>query len=194
MSINNRLSRGNHKLPSSIGIFNLPRLVTCPGATDWCKKWCYTAKAERQYKKVLPFRNTNLELSKSQEFVGLITDEIKRSRLKTIRIHESGDFYNQEYLDKWIEIANNLPGVTFFAYTKSYHLLDFSKVPANFIVRASMDSTTPLTIREKYSKLFLVADIKEGEAAPGYFVCPGSCKTCTYCYTKGNGNVCFNKH
>lgn len=189
------LSLGNAKLPKTIAIFNLPRLVTCPGATAWCKQYCYTEKSERAYPNVKPFRYRNWDLAKSPEFVDTIVAEIKKLKVKTVRVHESGDFYNQEYLDKWIAIANQMPEVTFFAYTKSYHLLDFSKLPDNFIVRASMDSTTPLTLRKKYSKL-IIADIKDhGASLPkGFFECPGSCKKCTYCYTKGNGNVCFNKH
>lgn len=196
------LMAGNKKLPKTIGIFNLPHGRTCPGATAWCKQHCYTIKAERMYKAVLPYRERNFELSKSPDFVSRMVQEINAGKFKCIRIHESGDFYNQEYLNKWKEIARALPGVTFFAYTKSYALLNFKYMPRNFIIRASIDETTPLILKPFYDKLLKAAVLKkDGSGYPGmgrklklYYKCPGSCKSCTYCYTKGNKNVAFHQH
>lgn len=194
------LMAGNKKLPKTIGIFNLPHGRTCPGATAWCKQHCYTIKAERMYKAVLPYRERNLALSKSPDFVKRMIKEVSAGKFKVIRIHESGDFYNQAYLNKWIAVAKAMPGVTFFAYTKSFALLDFSKLPRNFIMRASIDETTPLTLKQSYDKLLKAAVLKEDGTAPAsmgrskYYTCPGSCKSCTYCYTKGNKNVAFHQH
>jgi hypothetical protein len=36
-----------------------------------------------------------------------------------VRIHESGDFYNGEYLKAWMLTAQKMPDVNFYAYTKS---------------------------------------------------------------------------
>ena len=36
-----------------------------------------------------------------------------------VRIHESGDFYNNEYLAAWIKVAKTMPKIEFYAYTKS---------------------------------------------------------------------------
>lgn len=194
------LMAGNRKLPKTIGIFNLPHGRTCPGATAWCKQHCYTIKAERMYKAVLPYRERNWTLAKSPCFTKRMIAEINKGKFKVIRIHESGDFYNQEYLDKWIAIAKALPGVTFFAYTKSYALLNFSKLPKNFIIRASIDETTPLTLKGSYDKLLKAAVLTKDGKAPAalgrtkYYTCPGSCKSCSYCYTKGNKHVAFHQH
>lgn len=35
-----------------------------------------------------------------------------------VRVHDSGDFYSDEYLDAWVEIAKEIPDVLFYAYTK----------------------------------------------------------------------------
>ena len=52
----------------------------------------------------------------------------RKYRNKTIfcRIHESGDFYNYEYLVKWYQISKNFVGrnIVFEAYTKSLPLFD----------------------------------------------------------------------
>ena len=120
------LQLGNRKLPITTAIFNLPSKVTCPGKTALCSKVCYATKAERMYKQVIPFRTKNLTLSQQEIFIEVITNEIEtlveKKKLKTVRIHESGDFYSQKYLDKWLVIANKFPKIIFYAYTKSWHL------------------------------------------------------------------------
>lgn len=35
-----------------------------------------------------------------------------------VRIHDSGDFYSDEYLEAWIEVAKRVDDVLFYAYTK----------------------------------------------------------------------------
>lgn len=131
-------------------IWNLPCKLTCVGMCDGCEADCYAAKAEKQYPDALPCRYRNLILSFNDNFVDDVVQETKkkifnkRSKYWKVlqnggkiifRIHESGDFYNLEYLKKWIEIARQLPMVTFLWYTKSFELfaqLDLEKVPANF--------------------------------------------------------------
>lgn len=180
------LQKGNRKLPASTGIFNLPRASTCPGRTAYCQKVCYAGKAERMYKAVLPYRTRMLTLTKLPTFAGLMTAEIIKSKCSVIRIHEAGDFYEQAYLDKWLEIARALPAVQFYCYTKSY-MLDFSTRPGNFVARLSLDPTShPLA----WSKLpgfdgeaWTVP--KKSTEKSDVFVCPGSCKTCDYCLKPG---------
>jgi hypothetical protein len=74
---------------------------------------------------------SNLYDTQQPEFVDRMISEIKSKRkLNAIRIHPEGDFYNQEYLNKWATIAKRLPHVQFYAYTKALHL-DFSEIPNN---------------------------------------------------------------
>jgi len=58
-----------------------------------------------------------------------------------IRIHDSGDFLNEEYLLAWLAIASHTPDVLFYCYTKEVAL--FKRVaqgaaPANFLWCYSM--------------------------------------------------------
>jgi len=188
------LSRGNHKLPKTTAIFNLPAVMTCPRSTPECRKYCYARKAERMYPQVLPFRLTNLALTKSSAFVTDVSKELKNSRtVDTVRIHESGDFYDQKYLDKWITIAKTFPKLVFYAYTKSFHL-DFSKRPSNFIVIFSDDRNK---LPQYHKALDGVARvIMKNEPVPnGFFLCPGDCKTCNYCYNLNKPkSVAFRIH
>jgi len=118
-------SRGNHKLPRNIAIFNIPEVKTCPGKTLACTQLCYAIKATRQYPKTLLQRKRNLRISISNQFVDRAIKELKRMRkVDTVRIHEAGDFYSQGYLDKWIVIATNIPKLIFFAFfTPSLYLI-----------------------------------------------------------------------
>ena len=60
------------------------------------------------------------KLSKTVAFVPLLIEAIKTLKADFIRIHDSGDFYSPKYVEKWMQIAEALPGVKFYAYTKSH--------------------------------------------------------------------------
>jgi hypothetical protein len=52
-----------------------------------------------------------------------------------VRIHDSGDFFSDEYLEGWMDIAREVPDVLFYAYTKEVsrckRLADATR-PTNF--------------------------------------------------------------
>lgn len=186
------LTLGNRKLPKTTAIFNLPHGETCLGQTAYCAKHCYAAKAERMYKQVLPFRKRNLQLAKTADFTAKLNEEIQISGVDVVRVHESGDFFSQDYLDQWVVIAELNPAVTFYAYTKSFKLY-FNHRPKNFIVRGSVDPSSSL--KERKAALVLDGTAETFDTAPTIkdtFVCPGSCKSCNYCLQPGA--VAFKKH
>lgn len=51
-----------------------------------------------------------------------------------VRIHDSGDFYSEQYLYLWFAIAADNPKVLFYAYTKEVAMLKQhgNKAPINF--------------------------------------------------------------
>ena len=51
----------------------------------------------------------------------------------------SGDFYSQNYFDRWLKICKDNPGVEFWAYTKSlkYWINRINDIPNNLILTAS---------------------------------------------------------
>ena len=149
---------GNHKLVNNdktrFMIWNLPAVSTCPYATEHCKKACYACKAERMYPGCRESRERNYFKSRSTDFVRDMIFTI-RAELDTkkfagkkviFRIHESGDFYNETYLRKWVKIASafeNDDRITFIAYTKSIFYLPMvgynsEEWPQNFIIRSSL--------------------------------------------------------
>ena len=71
----------------------------------------------------------------------------KKAKRVVIRIHESGDFYSREYLEKWLEIARHFetnPRVVFACYTKSLPFFVGVNRPSNMPARSSIwDDTAP---------------------------------------------------
>lgn len=109
---------------------------------------CYAARAQGQYPgaNVQAFKNLDLLkkmktkekmanlIIKSMEYHGLANTDI-------LRIHEAGDFFSQDYLDAWIEVAKRMPQTLFYAYTVSlpYYMARKDSLPKNFKIIASMD-------------------------------------------------------
>jgi hypothetical protein len=81
-------------------------------------------------------------MTQSKEFIDEMSKEILKALLKhqgkklTIRIHDSGDFYNLEYFLKWEAIMRRFPQVKFYAYTKMVDMFKklklHNKIPENF--------------------------------------------------------------
>lgn len=151
-----KVSRRNKKLvpnkDTAFIIWNLPAKMTCPYATEHCKKACYAVKAETAYPTVKPSRQRNFEISRQADFVVRMTFTIlsiaSRTKKKHIivRIHESGDFYNRVYANAWLQIMQNCmidSRIRFIAYTKSFVYFDGVELPKNFSLRASVWDDTP---------------------------------------------------
>lgn len=189
------LSKGNMKIKNTL-IFNLPTVKTCPMATEACKAFCYAAKAERMYPNVLPSRTNNFEASRSESFVQDMIEAInklnKNNKYQYFRIHESGDFYNQKYLDKWFDIAKHNSDIHFLAYTKSHHL-DFSNKPDNMTVRYSIDETTKQA-RIDMPLAIVKTPNQENRNKKTFDCIPGmKCHECRVCWTSSI-DVAFKLH
>lgn len=131
------LKRGNHKLSSKQGVWTLPR-STCIGA-GICAKFCYAKKMENM-PNVRISRAWKLEQTKGSDFKSRIIAEIRKRKFKVIRIHESGDYYCQAYVDTWKDIARSIPEITFYSFTKAFQLDLWSNLPSNFIIIQSYGS------------------------------------------------------
>lgn len=170
------VKKGNIKLEANIGIFNLPRSYTCPGKTELCSKYCYAEGPEKFRSGVVHSRNKNVAWSMRDDFTSVMSRMIKSFNVPWFRIHESGDFYNQKYFDKWVEIAKNNPKTKFLAYTKNW-MLDFSDAPSNLTIRYSSDVSSK-HIREDLPNCYV------GVNSPKYFFtckkrcAPGFCMAC----------------
>jgi hypothetical protein len=190
----NHITFGNKKM--TIPIFSIPALKTCPGSTALCRKYCYAKKAEELFPNVRSKRTRNLALTKTPAFVDAIVSELSNNPfMPYVRIHESGDFYNQAYLDKWFEVCRRMPEKTFLAFTKAFNL-DYSKKPKNlklyysvFPDSCNVPKTGKKAITTIHYKSFTGTNPDVGKAAH----CSGYCDTCLVCFI-GKQNVSFPVH
>ena len=200
------LSDGNKKLVSDeftrFLIFSLPAVKTCPFATEHCKLACYAEKAERAYPDCLPAREKNLAFTKTDEFVPFMVNALhyiaglkayRNAEHITVRIHESGDFYNYEYLKKWLDIADacrDIKNMDFAAYTKStpylmkaqkegYNVSDCKACNIRF-TSSIWDDTKPVRIAEtEYLNLPIYTAFEIESWDESYTKC--ECKDCGHC-------------
>lgn len=123
------LQAGNKKLSRDILIFNLPPGKSCLNCKE-CYKTCYARKAYKQYPNVKISWNYNLELAKNdpEKLFNSIVNQLKSTKKDIIRIHSSGDFFSQGYIDLWGKIIKSFPDKKFYVYTKVNKLLDFSNI------------------------------------------------------------------
>lgn len=113
--------------------FGIPAQDTCIWAGE-CKKFCYASKGAYIWSNVKPAFERRLEATKQNNFPQLMIAEITKKKATHVRIHDSGDFYSREYVQKWFKVMDSMPNVTFYAYSKSLPLFDGVKLPANFVL------------------------------------------------------------
>jgi hypothetical protein len=110
---------------------------------------CFAASREAQYPNLRNLRWSNRDLL--QQFKGDITGmtelilrsleyyEHNTKKIRIFRIHDSGDFYSQEYFDAWVATAKQRSDILFYAYTTSipYWVERMEDLPRNFRLIAS---------------------------------------------------------
>jgi len=120
------LSSNNAKLKAEkIASFGLVAGITCPGAAKCnSNRFCYAQNGRYIMSQAMSVRVENFLASKQNHFVTSITVLLKSlpKNWLVIRLHDSGDFYSQEYVDKWEQIISKNKDKFFYAYTKSLNL------------------------------------------------------------------------
>lgn len=106
--------------------------VTCPNALH-CVKGCYARQGAYTWSNVNAAYEARLSLTKDPNFSVILEYQIEtllkkhKDSLIMIRIHDSGDFYNDDYARVWIRTAHKFlsRGVKFYAYTKQVSMFKF---------------------------------------------------------------------
>lgn len=136
---NSKLKKTSKELGVRVFNFGIPAYksasgkLTCPFA-DACVKFCYARKGAYVWSNVQPAFEKRYQLSKTDQFVDKMYNEIVKKKPDYVRVHDSGDYYSEAYLNKWIDIALLFPEVRFYSYTNSVLLLKKATLPDNFDV------------------------------------------------------------
>lgn len=144
---NEKLNKDNGGIYNIIG-FGIPadyyfehngeKYNTCPCALG-CRDICYAKQGSYRFKNVVESRKYNLDMTLRDDFANLAIEDLRRmKKINTVRIHDSGDFYTFEYYRKWCDIANALPHMIFYAYTKTVNMDIFTDKPDNLHITQSL--------------------------------------------------------
>jgi uncharacterized protein YqgQ len=163
-------SEGNTKVKKLGGVcFNLPPVITCPGAGT-CTANCYGTQGRFNCPAVKQVRYDNLRIVKAtlkhHGVLGLMRDlarDLQAIRQEIVRLHDTGDFFDQDYLDAWLQVAGFVQDKRFYCYTKSLHL-NWDEVPDNLKVVQSVGGIYDhlLDPKRPHSKVFgSVAELRE---------------------------------
>jgi hypothetical protein len=156
MPVKYLLTNGNRELRAD-GIFTwtLPALaaklstgknmLVCPSA-GVCAQLCYARSGTYNFSNVKKAHVRNLEsiINDPEGWKAQLSNELKAKRYqggKSVRIHDSGDFFSEQYFLLWLEIAKENPDVFFYAYTKEVAMVKKHQLPENFVIIFSMGGT-----------------------------------------------------
>ena len=155
------LAKGNNKLGKGIYAFNLmpgskPLTTkdkgqltnvcgTCTGCCDGCEKYCYAIKDARRFHiTVIPSlgKNTIIMRNNIDKGFGQLKEELIKTHAKILRYHSSGEIENYNYLLHMVQLAEELPKVKFYFYTKRFefierYLNEHHKLPDNLVCNIS---------------------------------------------------------
>jgi hypothetical protein len=197
-----RLTYGNEKL-KGILIWDLPAITTCPSCAE-CKGSCYAVKAQVRYPMTMAFRWTNLLLylldpvwTEKQ----ILSQMINRSRgYESLRIHSSGDFFDQEYIDWWEGIVRYLRAQTpgpwkIYSYSKADARVDLSglqtqgvNIVSSILPQGGINFT--LHKGKKGVEEARILARQTNEAGARAIVCPATLRKGVKCGSKRWGGSC----
>ena len=159
---NSKLKKTSKALGLRVFNFGIPAYksatgrVIC-GMADECIKFCYAKKGAYIWSNVQPAFEKRYQLSKTDDFVGAMNDEIKRKKPDYVRVHDSGDYYSKAYLQKWIQIAIHNPDVKFYSYTNMVDMILNTSLPSNYDIIFSDSGKQKHLINERkhrHTKIF----------------------------------------
>jgi hypothetical protein len=204
---NSKLAKAPRKMPN----WSIPAGLTCPGASDYCAIICYAKTGFFNMPRVRNAYDSNFEASQHPHFVPAMIQAITDIGDDKFRIHASGDFYSVAYIQAWQAIAEAMPHVTFFGYTRSWNVpglvnaLEVLRALPNVQLFASLDDSMPDapigwriaymegTQRLTYKPSGKLALLK-GMVCLEQVGKKPDCASCGYCFIKKAGDVEFIEH
>ncbi|QDU18462.1 GP88 family protein [Urbifossiella limnaea] len=133
-----KFGQGNGKLPPTVTTFSLAAGWSCPFASACLSRAnrrtgrirdgrhtqfrCYAASMEARRPSVRRARWHNLQALRAcrtaEQMTSLLLDSLSPFA-RLVRVHDSGDFFSQDYFDAWLAVARARPQSTLYAYTKA---------------------------------------------------------------------------
>ena len=159
---NSKLKKTSKTLGLRVFNFGIPAYKSASGRVicamaDECVDWCYAKKGAYIWSNVKPAFENRYQLSKTDDFIDAMNNEIKRKKPDYVRVHDSGDYYSKAYLQKWIQIAIHNPDVKFYSYTNMVDMILNTSLPSNYDIIFSDSGKQKHLINERkhrHTKIF----------------------------------------
>jgi hypothetical protein len=162
---NSKMKKSGKKHKVKIVNFTLPALKSVTGMVicvnaDKCATGCYARQGAYRFSNVAKKHEENLQATLHDLFVTAAIAELSKFKANFVRIHDSGDFYSVDYLNKWIAIARAMPTVKFYAYTKMVSMVKSVKLPDNMTIIFSFGGKEDKLIlsSDRHSRVFETID------------------------------------
>jgi len=184
------ISDGNIKTGRIPG-FSLPPILSCRTGVP-CAKLCYALKAWTQYPAVRAAWMRNLQGVLEGSFFEQMDAALGRIRKDLFRIHVSGDFESQSYLNEWVRLASRHPDKRFLAFTKQS--FNFADCPDN--LRIVWSAWPGWNVEPPEGLPVAYVDGLGEDRIPGdAWRCSGRCDDCGACWELDPGEaVAFPLH
>lgn len=131
-------------------------LITCPSART-CVKKCYARKKAYTWSNVKPAYERRLKISLMDTFIDQMQERIDSKKVDFLRVHDSGDYYSDEYLQKWFKIAKNNPQRKFYSYTNEVKKIkELNSIPENyaFIFSTEGKDVNLIDANDRHARIF----------------------------------------
>lgn len=202
----NEICFSNRNKKTGIGCLNLamPTCVCRPDAP--CAETCYANKGRQIISNVQAayYRNLRLYMDDPDGFFEQMYYKVKFSGLPKVRLFDSGDFVDYEFLVRLVELCKKTPNTKYMAFTKKYELvntyLDNHPLPDNLnIIFSAWDVLW--NVPNPHNLGVAYVNFKDERLNPTFpkaaFKCPGNeatCSMCGACWNKSLKAVIFNQH
>lgn len=203
----NEICMSNRNSKTGIACLNLAMPVCVCREDAPCKKTCYACKGAQQISTVQGayYRNLRLYHDNPDDFFEQVYCRVKFSGLPKVRLFDSGDFPDTEFLERLVEVCKKTPNIKYMAFTKKYELVNeyldkHNKLPDNLnIIFSAWDKLWDVPNPHNLGVAYVDFDDKRlnPEFPKNAFVCPGrasTCSACGACWSKKLQAVIFHQH
>lgn len=123
-SVRSLLTQGNDKVGDAIHLWSLPAGAdgSCPGSSAVCQRHCYAMAGRYRFAAVKERLAWNFQQAQDADFVDAMSREIRLRGCLVVRVHASGDFFDEEYARKWLAIMERCPAPRYYWYTRSWRV------------------------------------------------------------------------
>jgi hypothetical protein len=172
-----------------------------------CKEVCYACKGCQQFANVQGayYRNLRLYFDDPDNFFEQVYCKVKFAGLPKVRLFDSGDFPDYDFLVRLVDLCNKTKDVKYMAFTKKYDLVnkyidENGDLPANLnIMFSAWDRLWEVLNPHNLGVAYVDFDDKRmnPDFPQNAFVCPGrktTCSACGACWSKKLKAVVFKQH